>query len=131
LIVEKAGESLSKELYVSQQGATSSTPRKAIIDPSVSSVVAFSGRIDSQNGTYDLSTSQGISGFSALSVENVNTSNATLEREKFSSLCAVCHTGNYTSPVNGLYLPVDINTHPNASNANKPCSDCHVHGLTF
>jgi len=130
LIIEKVGETLLDEKIVKQVDNTAEV-KYALVDPSTTVYfkdLKFTGLIKAQNRLYDLSDPTDLKAYLNLPVKNLDGTDVKTAREYTSSLCAACHDGSYYSPVNGLSLPVDITTH---GDANKRCTECHVHGGTF
>lgn len=123
LIVEKVGETLTIVQEVEQKGYS----KFALIDPRTYKFfedMEYSGLVNGENETYDLSNSGNFSSYVNLPVFN-NDSNVTANRETIPSLCASCHGGNETYASNGLGLSVDINSDHNQGHS---CVECHAHG---
>jgi len=130
LIIERVGETLLTEKIVKQVDNTSEV-KYALIDPQTTSYFTdlnFSGTARAEGKTYNLSNPEDLKAYAELQVKNLDGVEVKTARKYTSSLCAACHDGSYYSPVNGLSLPVDITTH---GDANKRCTECHVHGGTF
>jgi len=124
LIVERVGETLTVEEEVKQQD-NSANVKEVLIDPDYTN--DYEGIVYAENETYDLSNETSFLSYVQLPIEDVNSTNETIERNTLSSLCAACHDGTESySPVNGLGLPIDLNGHY----AGK-CNSCHVHGKVF
>ncbi|SMP12474.1 doubled CXXCH domain-containing protein [Desulfurobacterium pacificum] len=127
LIVERVGETLTVEEEVKQEDNSASV-KTVLIDPDSES--DYEGIVYAKGKIYDLSNETSFLSYIQLPIEN-NSTDVIIERQTLSSLCAACHDGTESySPVNGLGLPVDIDSEI-GHNAGQKCSSCHVHGSTF
>ncbi|WP_457677765.1 cytochrome c3 family protein [Thermovibrio sp.] len=131
LIIERVGETLLSEKLIKQVDNTTEV-KYALIDPQTTAYfkdMAFTGKVEAKDRTYDLSNPQDLKDYLYLPVKNLDSVDVKTEREYTSSLCAACHDGTISySPVNGLGLPIDYTTH---MDPNGTCVSCHTHGKTF
>jgi len=129
LIIERVGETLLAEKIVKQVDNTAEL-KYALIDPQTTAFfkeMEFSGIVEAKDRTYDLSKPEDLKAYSYLPVKNLDGVEIEEARALTSSLCAACHAGPYYSPVNGLSIPVNLESHGIGSK----CVACHVHGQTF
>jgi hypothetical protein len=139
LIIERVGETLVVEKLIIQTDNTSEY-KYALVDPQTLdffSGLEFEGIVETSSGSsYDLSNKEELEAFSSLPVKNINDEEIDVQtaREYTSSLCAACHAGSgqppedYSSPVNGLTLPINIRT---GHFKDSKCTACHIHGQVF
>ncbi|TCK04616.1 cytochrome c3 family protein [Phorcysia thermohydrogeniphila] len=131
LIVEKVGETLLVERPIVQSDNTSEM-KYAVVDPQTTAYfegLKFEGTIVGKDKVYDLSVEEELEDYLNLPIESGSESDDIVtKRKEISSLCAACHEGSSDySPVNGLGLPVNLETHKPGSE----CTTCHIHGGTF